>query len=73
MDKHNYLNRLKNIALHMKDSLIITVLCNVAEETTDYENYTGDSIISEVRYNVEKLTGVKVGRVDVFVDSLMTD
>lgn len=47
MDKHNYLNRLKNIALHMKDSLIITVLCNVAEETTDYENYTGDSIISE--------------------------
>lgn len=33
----------------------------------------GDSIISEVRYNVEKLTGVKVGCVDVFVDSLMTD
>ena len=33
----------------------------------------GDSIISEVRYNIEELTGVKVGRVDVFVDSLMTD
>lgn len=28
------------------------------------------SIISEVRYNVVRLTGIKVGRVDVFVDSI---
>ncbi len=33
----------------------------------------GDSLISEVRYNVEEMTGMKVGKVDVFVDSLMTD
>ena len=32
-----------------------------------------DSLISEVRYNVEEMTGVKVGNVDVVVDSLMTD
>ena len=29
-----------------------------------------NSIISEVRYNVVRLTGIKVGRVDVFVDSI---
>ncbi|MDR0249364.1 MAG: Asp23/Gls24 family envelope stress response protein [Oscillospiraceae bacterium] len=29
-----------------------------------------ESIISEVRYNVERLTGVPVGSVDVFVDSV---
>lgn len=32
-----------------------------------------DSIISEVRYVVEKLTGVPVGLVDIFVDSVMAD
>lgn len=47
MDKNGYLDRLKNLALAAKDSLIITILCNVAEETTHYENYTGDSITSE--------------------------
>lgn len=47
MKKRNYLDRLKNTALDIKDLLIITILCNVAEETTDYENYTGDSITSE--------------------------
>ena len=31
-----------------------------------------DSIMSEVRYNVEKYTGISVGLVDVCVDSLMT-
>lgn len=47
MKKRDYLDRLKNTALGIKNSLIITILCNVAEETTDYENYTGDSITSE--------------------------
>jgi len=32
-----------------------------------------ESLISEVRYNVEAMTGVKVAKVDVFVDSLMAD
>jgi uncharacterized alkaline shock family protein YloU len=31
-----------------------------------------DSIVSEVRYIVEKLTGVSVGSVDIYVDSVMT-
>lgn len=47
MKKGDYLDQLKNMALGMKDSLIITILCNVAEETMDYENFTGDSITSE--------------------------
>ena len=40
MDKCNYLEQLKALALDAKDSLIITILCNVADETVDYENYT---------------------------------
>ncbi len=32
-----------------------------------------DSIMNEVRYMVEKLTGVKVEAVDVFVDGIMAD
>ena len=32
-----------------------------------------DSIINEVRYNVERLTNVAVGNVDVRVDSIMTE
>ena len=47
MEKRDYLNHLKDTALDAKDSLIITVLCNVAEKTTGFENYTGDSITSE--------------------------
>ena len=47
MDKCNYLEQLKALALDAKDSLIITILCNVADETVDYENYTEDSITSE--------------------------
>jgi len=31
------------------------------------------SIISEVRYNVENITGIKVSNVDVCVDSIMSD
>jgi len=33
----------------------------------------GESIISEIRYNVELLTGVRVGVVDIYVDSIMID
>ena len=33
----------------------------------------GESIISEIRYNVERLAGIKVGTVDIFVDSIMID
>ena len=32
-----------------------------------------DAIIGEVRYIVEKLTGVPVGSVDIYVDSVMTE
>ena len=32
-----------------------------------------DSIINEVRYNVERLTNVAVGNVNVRVDSIMTE
>ena len=33
----------------------------------------GNSIISEIQYNVEHLTGIPVGRVDICVDSIMAD
>ncbi len=33
----------------------------------------GESIIAEVRYFVEKLTGVPVAAVDVFVDAMQTN
>ncbi len=33
----------------------------------------GASIISEIRYHVERLAGLKVGTVDIFVDSIMVD
>jgi uncharacterized alkaline shock family protein YloU len=33
----------------------------------------GESVMSEVRYNIEEMTGAKVGRVDVYVDAIMTD
>lgn len=47
MRKRDYLDQMKSAALGMKNSLIITILCNVAEATTGYENYTKDSITSE--------------------------
>ena len=31
------------------------------------------SIINEVRYNVEKMTGIDVKNVDIFVDAISTD
>ncbi|MEA4824494.1 MAG: Asp23/Gls24 family envelope stress response protein [Clostridiaceae bacterium] len=34
---------------------------------------TGNSIISEIRYKVEKLTGVTVDNVTLCVDGIMTD
>ncbi|NLD87663.1 MAG: Asp23/Gls24 family envelope stress response protein [Clostridiales bacterium] len=33
----------------------------------------GNSIISEIRYNVERMTGITVGKVDVCVDAIVTD
>lgn len=34
---------------------------------------TGESISSEIRYKVEELAGIKVGKVTICVDGLMTD
>jgi len=34
---------------------------------------TGNSIISEIRYKVEKLASVSVGNVTICVDGIMTD
>lgn len=33
----------------------------------------GDSIIERVKYDVERMAGITVGRINVFVDSIMTD
>lgn len=47
MKCNDYLYYLQELALREKDNLIITVLCNVDDQTSGYENYEGDSATSE--------------------------
>ena len=34
---------------------------------------TGESIANEIRYNVDKLTGINVGNLAICIDGIMTD
>ena len=54
-------NGLVNIELH----IVVRYGVNITA--------AAESISSEVRYNIEEMTGMKVGKVDVFVDSIMAD
>ena len=54
-------NECVNIELH----IIVKHGINIAA--------TGESIISEIRYHVEQMTGIRVGLVDVCVDSIMLE
>ncbi len=53
-----------------KDANTVDIELHIAVEHGININTVCRSIISEVRYNVVRLTGIKVGRVDVFVDSI---
>ena len=53
-----------------KEANTVDIELHIAVEHGININTVCRSIISEVRYNVVRLTGIKVGRVDVFVDSI---
>lgn len=71
--KKSYLDMLKNQVLSKKDSLIITILCNVAEETADYENYSEDSITSEFLTAEQLNTMVSAFRTNGFETNIYVD
>ena len=63
----------KGIKIDVVDNGVVNIELHIVVRHGVNIAAAGDSIISEVRYNVEEMTGIKVGNVDVFVDSLMTD
>ncbi len=64
--------RHKGISIEIKDDLVNITLRIIVRHGINIAAI-GDSIINEVTYYVENTAGVKVGRVDVFVDSIMPD
>ena len=64
--------RHKGISLEIKENVLNITLRIIVRHGINI-SAIGDSIISEVKYNVEQMAGIKVGRVDVFVDSIMPD
>lgn len=63
----------KGIKIDVTDDDVVNIELHIVVRHGVNIAAAGDSIISEVRYNIEEMTGMKVGKVDVFVDSLMTD
>jgi len=64
--------RHKGISIEIKEGIVNITLRIIVRHGINI-SAIGESIISEVKYNVEQMAGVKVGRVDVFVDSIMAD
>ena len=75
--KTTLLNRIlsnrKGIKIDVTEDNVVNIELHIVVRHGVNIAAAGDSIISEVRYNVEEMTGMKVGKVNVFVDSLMTD
>ena len=65
-------NSRKGISLTFKDDAVDIQLHIVVRHGVNI-NAIGDSIIEQVKYNVERMAGISVGHIDVFVDSIMTD
>ena len=65
-------SRKKGITIDVKDDAVNIMLRIIIRHGVNI-SAIGNSIIKEVKYNVERMAGVKVGRVDVFVDSIMPD
>ncbi len=63
----------KGIKIEVTEDNIVNVELHIVVRHGVNIAAAGDSLISEVRYNIEEMTGMKVGKVDVFVDSLMMD
>ena len=64
--------RRKGISIEIKDGIVNITLRIIVRHGINI-SAIGDSIINRVKYDVEQMAGVKVGRVDVFVDSIMPD
>ena len=62
----------KGITIDIKDDVVNITLRIIVRHGINI-SAIGNSIIGEVKYNVERMAGVKVGRVDVYVDSIMAD
>ena len=62
----------KGINLEFKDDVVNIDLHIVVRHGVNMAAI-GDSIIEQVKYNVERMAGITVGRINVFVDSIMTD
>jgi len=62
----------KGVAIDMQDDHVDIDLHIIVKHGINIAA-AGESIINEIRYNVELLTGIKVGTVDIFVDSIMID
>lgn len=65
-------SRKKGITIEVKDDVVNIMLRIIIRHGVNI-SAIGNSIINEVKYNVERMAGIKVGRVDVFVDSIMPD
>lgn len=65
-------SRRKGISIEIKDDIVNITLRIIVRHGINI-SAIGDSIVKEVKYNVSQMAGVKVGRVDVFVDSIMPD
>lgn len=64
--------RRKGISIDIKEGIVNITLRIIVRHGINI-SAIGDSIINRVKYDVEQMAGVKVGRVDVFVDSIMPD
>ena len=61
----------KGVLVHFHDDGSITIDLHIIVNSGVNLNAVGSSIISEVRYMVNKYTGTKVRSVRVFVDSML--
>ena len=61
----------KGVKVHFHDDNTVSIELHIIVDNGVNLTAVSRSIMSEVRYNVEKVTGVKVKNVDVCVDSMV--
>lgn len=63
----------KGIKIEIVENALVNIELHIVVRYGVNITAAAESITGEVRYNVEEMTGMKVGKVDVFVDSIMAD
>ena len=63
----------KGIKIEVVENALVNIELHIVVRYGVNITAAAESITDEVRYHVEELTGMKVGKVDVFVDSIMAD